>query len=142
MSFFILLSLNCFIYFTQGHVIPSEYKLRSKREVAGALHIVTKNTQAIHEDVKPENAVGEPKPCPEKDVPSAIEMGTVFQVTPPQDEIFEGKSLRKSAPLISRFEIARSINRVVTLAVLIFTAVIEFYPMLRYLFSVITFLFL
>ncbi|XP_028161483.1 uncharacterized protein LOC114353622 [Ostrinia furnacalis] len=99
-----------------------EYKLRSRRDVSGALHIVTNHAQPIHEDVKPE--------------------GEGVKVTPPEDSVFEGKSLRKSAPLINRFELVRSVNRVVTLSVLIFTAVIEFYPMIRYLCNLIAFVFM
>ncbi|XP_063390123.1 uncharacterized protein LOC134675743 [Cydia fagiglandana] len=112
--------------------------------------IVSKNVQPIHADVKSDMTVTEQptsrtthctfqstletlQPCSTGYVPSQIEPGIVFQVTPPVT-IFK-QSLRKSLPAPSRLELIRSISRLATVVVLAFTALVELYPTLAHLFN-------
>ncbi|CAK1595010.1 unnamed protein product [Parnassius mnemosyne] len=107
---------------------------RRKRDAVGALDIVTNNAQPIHAEVKPENAEVREKQCSlsrRKHVPSQIEPGVVFQVTPPKPAIYEAKSLRKSSPLTNRLDLIRGISRILTLLVLAVSAIFEFYPVVR-----------
>ncbi|XP_039761800.1 uncharacterized protein LOC120634959 isoform X1 [Pararge aegeria] len=109
---------------------------RRKRDATGALDILTNHAQPIHADVKYDHSTVD-KPCPKTYVgnfPSNIEPGTVFQVAPPKDAIYKGKSLRKSLPRTTGLDIVRAVSRVVTLIALVFTAVVEFYPLIRRLY--------
>ncbi|CAH2061874.1 unnamed protein product, partial [Iphiclides podalirius] len=83
---------------------------RRKREAVGALDIVTNNAQPIHAEVKPENGEVGGKKCSKshrKRLPSKIEPGVVFQVTPPKTLFYEAISLRKSLPLTSKLDLIR-----------------------------------
>ncbi|XP_048000186.1 uncharacterized protein LOC125237225 isoform X3 [Leguminivora glycinivorella] len=121
---FVISTIICIAngYFTR----PSRYR----REVGGTLEIVSKNVQPIHADVKSEMTVTE-QPCSTGYVPSQIEPGIVFKVTPPAT-IFQ-QSLRKSLPVPSRLELIRSISRLAAVVALAFTALVELYPALAHL---------
>ncbi|XP_039761801.1 uncharacterized protein LOC120634959 isoform X2 [Pararge aegeria] len=88
---------------------------RRKRDATGALDILTNHAQPIHADVKYDHS-------------------TVDKVAPPKDAIYKGKSLRKSLPRTTGLDIVRAVSRVVTLIALVFTAVVEFYPLIRRLY--------
>ncbi|XP_048000184.1 uncharacterized protein LOC125237225 isoform X1 [Leguminivora glycinivorella] len=140
---FVISTIICIAngYFTR----PSRYR----REVGGTLEIVSKNVQPIHADVKSEMTVTEQLtsgstrctfesptettevPCSTGYVPSQIEPGIVFKVTPPAT-IFQ-QSLRKSLPVPSRLELIRSISRLAAVVALAFTALVELYPALAHL---------
>ncbi|XP_059045895.1 uncharacterized protein LOC131841591 [Achroia grisella] len=110
---------------------------RNKRDVVGALDIVTNDVQPIHAEVKQERN-DNTKPCPTNPiVPSMIESGTVFQVIPPSNVLHIQGSLRKSLPITDTIDLVRSISRGITFFVLIIYAVIEFFPGMQHLISII-----
>ncbi|XP_045781207.1 uncharacterized protein LOC123878151 isoform X1 [Maniola jurtina] len=130
---FVLVS-SCYVY---GRYDGTFAKLlaRRKRDAAGALEIRTNHAQPIHADVRNDHT-GVDKPCPKTylgNFPSNIEPGTVFQVTPPRDTIYQDKSLRKSLPRTTGLDIVRAVSRLVTLVALVFT-VVEFYPLAQQLY--------
>ncbi|XP_050358226.1 uncharacterized protein LOC126778589 isoform X3 [Nymphalis io] len=133
---FIFVILLIYKVSTQNNGILSRYK----RESAGALNIVTNHAPAIHADVKDDNTGQADKPCPKTYVgnfPSNIEPGVVFQVTPPKDTLYDGKSLRKSLPLTTKLDLVRAVSRVVTLITLLFSAIVEFYPFVQHMYKTI-----
>ncbi|KAM3968928.1 uncharacterized protein ACR2FA_002244 [Aphomia sociella] len=95
-----------------------KYLARHKRNAVGALDIVTNHAQPIHAEVKQEG-------------------GENAKVTPPRDSLYVSKSLRKSLPLINTVDLIRSVSRVVTLCVLLISAIVEFFPMIQHLYSTI-----
>ncbi|XP_052742920.1 uncharacterized protein LOC128198957 [Bicyclus anynana] len=89
---------------------------RRKRDATGALEIRTNHADPIHADVKYD---------PPHD-----------KVTPPKD-ILQGTSYRKSLPHTTRLDIVRALSRLVALLALLFTAVVEFYPLVYNLYYMI-----
>ncbi|XP_032524672.1 uncharacterized protein LOC116775793 isoform X1 [Danaus plexippus] len=131
-----LKAVLCVLFFVEiGQIDGGALVPRWKRDESGVLNILTNHAQPIHADVKGDNE----KPCFKVYLgipPSNIEDGTVFQVVPPKDVLYEGRSLRKSLPLNSRLDLVRAISRVVTLLVLLFSAAVEFYPVFYQLYNI------
>ncbi|KPI94101.1 hypothetical protein RR46_13266 [Papilio xuthus] len=134
MKLYIILLTICCVVFGHSNDRLLRRRKRGAEGAAGALDIVTNNAQPIHAEVKRENAEVAEKPCSESQrnvVPSKIEPGVVFQVTPPKEVVFETKSLRKSTPLTTKLDLIRGISRIITLSVLALSAIFEFFPFLR-----------
>nr|XP_034837698.1 uncharacterized protein LOC117993925 isoform X2 [Maniola hyperantus] len=110
---FVLVS-SCYVY---GKYDGTFAKLlaRCKRDATGALEIRTNHAQPIHADVKNDHT-------------------GVDKVTAPKDTIYQDKSLRKSLPHTTGLDIVRAVSRLVTLVALVFTAVVEFYPLVQQLY--------
>ncbi|CAF4944498.1 unnamed protein product [Pieris macdunnoughi] len=126
-------SILLVIFITITFISASESRFsngrRHRRDVVGALDIVTNNVQPIHADVKNDQALSE-KPCLKSlrnNRPARIEPGVVFKVTPPKDTF----SLRRNFPLSSTLDLFRAISRLITVTVLAVSAGIEFYPVLQ-----------